>query len=136
MVGYENSFLTSQLMRNGDSECGTPRLNQEETDWLIAVAFYHVNLPGVDFWITVVFSLPVLPQGSWWKRSMAKPQHQLSESHSLTVSPTSLSMFTITVSYVLLHFGSILSTDSIFIFISRQLCGKCFVMALVFDHRL
>lgn len=40
------------------------------------------------------------------------------------------------VSYVLLHFGSILSTDSIFIFISRQLCGKCFVMALMLDHRL
>ncbi len=74
-------------------------------------------------------SLRLLPQGSRWKRSMAEPQHQLSESHSLTsLSPTWLSVFTITVSYVLFHLGSILSADSLFIFISRQLCGKCPVM--------
>lgn len=62
---------------------------------------------------------------------MAEPQHQLSESHSLTsLSPTWLSVFTITVSHVLFNLGSVLSTDSLFIFISRQLCGKCPVMDL------
>ena len=71
----------------------------------------------------------MLLQGSWWKRSMAEPQHQLSESHFPTsLSPTWLSMFTGTVSHVLSHLGSIPSADSIFIFISRQLCGKCPVM--------
>lgn len=49
-----------------------------------------------------------------------------------------LSVFTITVSHVLFHLGSILSTDSLFIFISRQLCGKCPVMdsCLTVGHKL
>lgn len=66
-------------------------------------------------------------QGSRWKRAMAEPQLQLSESHPLT-SLFLLRVFTITVSHVLFHLGSTLSTDSLFIFISRQLCGKCPVM--------
>lgn len=77
----------------------------------------------------LLLPLCLLLQGSWWKRSMAKPQHQLGESHSLTSSsPTWLSVFTIAVSHVLFHLGPLVSTDSLFIFISRQLCGKCPVM--------
>lgn len=40
--GYENSFVTSQSLRYGDSECGMPNMNQVETDWLIAAAFAFV----------------------------------------------------------------------------------------------
>lgn len=60
---------------------------------------------------------------------MAESQHQLSESRSLpSLSPTRLNVFTLAMPYVVFHLGSVLSADSIFIFISRQLCGKCHIM--------
>lgn len=94
--------------------------------WVVtSISCTACSVPEMCFLLFNI-SLCLLLQGSWWKRSMAEPQHQLSESHSYIF--LSYSVFTITVPHVLFHLGSLLSTDSLFIFISRQLRGKCPVM--------